>query len=198
MRRILLGRDIVSAMPSDLKAAVLAAITLGALSTMGDWIWARFIPDGAVIPGVVHGVLFFVALALVLGRAGSEPGATRRLLATLPMAGLLIAASFYPVAWAVGYLPALIVAWVAMWLSLAWLYRRAAASGESSGSTLARGVLAALGSGLAFWAVSGMWTSAAMAGANYPLRFLLWTLAFLPGFIALLIRREALGAKGST
>ena len=40
--------------------------------------------------------------------------------------------------------------------------------------------------GLAFWAVSGMWT-APERHESYALRFIYWSLAFLPGFAALLI-----------
>ncbi len=78
----------------------------------------------------------------------------------------------------------MIVTWVAMWLSLAWLQRRARDSAESSVRTLTRGAAAALGSGLAFWAISGIWTGQQTAG--YPLRLAYWTFAFLPGFVALL------------
>lgn len=171
--------------PRDLLLGLSAAATLGAFSTVADWVWARYIPDGAVLPGVVHGAVTFVLLALVLGLAASAPGVTRRLLATLPIAGLLIAAGFYPAAYALGYLGALLVAWIAMWLALAFLQRWARGGTETIGPTLARGLLAAIGSGLAFWAVSGMWTNPA-AHANYLMRLVYWTFAFFPGFVALL------------
>jgi len=45
-----------------------------------------------------------------------------------------------------------------------------------------------LGSGLAFWAVSGIWTRHDPGGPNYAYNFACWTLAFLPGFLALLLR----------
>jgi hypothetical protein len=174
-----------------LGSAVVAAVVLGAFSTLGDWVWARFIPDGAVVPGVVHGVLVFVILAYVLGRATPGGEGTKRLLVTLPLAGLLIAALFYPLAYGIGYVPALITAWVLMWLTLATLHRWASRTGRRVSNSFVRGLIAALGSGLAFWAVSGMWTNSTLASASYPLRFALWTLAFLPGFLALLVRLPA-------
>jgi hypothetical protein len=51
---------------------------------------------------------------------------------------------------------------------------------------LVRGALAAVGSGMAFWAVSGMWTDPAFAG-GFVVRFVYWTFAFIPGFAALLV-----------
>ena len=59
-----------------------------------------------------------------------------------------------------------------------------------------RGVLAALTSGLAFYAISGIWTNPAPGGPNYAYNFLCWTIAFLPGFAALLVTgRSARGSR---
>ena len=99
---------------------------------------------------------------------------------------MLLAAVFYPLAGAIGYLGALIVTWVAMWLALAALQRWARGASESLGLTALRGLLAALGSGLAFWAISGIWTNPA-ANPSYLWRFACWTFAFLPGFLGLLL-----------
>ncbi len=170
----------------ELTLALAAAAVLGVVSTVADLIWARFIPDGAVLPGVIHGVLIFALLAVVLGRIAATAGATRRLLATLPIAGLALAAAFYPLARATGYLAALLVTWIGMWLALALLLRWARRDGEALSRALARGLFAALGSGLAFWAVSGMWTDPA-AHSSYLLRLVYWTFAFAPGFAALLL-----------
>lgn len=169
----------------QLTAPIGAALTLGALSTAGDWIWARWIADGAIIPGIVHGLLFFAALALVLGWAAGSRQVTNRLLGTLPPTGLVLAAAFYPFARVIGYLGALLVAWTGMWLALALLQRRAKGGEGSVRQAVLRGTAAAVGSGLAFWAVSGMWTRPADE-TGYGLRFVYWTVAFLPGLLALL------------
>lgn len=174
-------------------ASLAAAVTLGAVSTFGDWLWAHFIPDGAVIPGVVHGVVIFLVIALVLAataRADGDSAATRRLVWALPVAGALIAASFYPLFRVLGYLGSLLVTWVAMWLVTAWLYGRARGGHEGARRTLLRGLLAAVGSGLAFWAISGIWTEAQAGGPDYPWHFVCWSFAFLPGFAALLLLRS--------
>lgn len=144
--------------------------------------------DGAVLPGVVHGILIFALLALVLGWAAGSRRTTRRLLTSLPVAGLLLAAAFFPLAGVLGYLGSLLATWTGMWLALAVLERWARGEGAALSASLARGLLAAIGSGLAFWAVSGMWTDPAFAG-GLGLRLFYWTFAFLPGFLALLMGR---------
>ena len=168
--------------------AIIAAGVLGAISTLGDWIWARFLTDGAILPGLAHGVIFFAVLAVVLAWPCPEPKrALKLLLATLPAAGLALAAVFYPLAYALGYLPALLITWAGMWLALALLLRIAADRDEPAGRAVSRGVLAAVGSGLAFWAVADLWTGGDM---SYVGRLWRWTFAFLPGMLGLLVRRR--------
>ena len=173
----------------EVVTAVISSCVLGGFSALADWIWSRYLRDGALLPALVHGVLIFLLLALVLGRASGRSGATARLIWTLPCTGFAIAAAFYPLARAAGYLGALLVTWVGMWLSLALLQRWALRTSESLSGALSRGTLAALGSGLAFWSVSGMWTDPAFTSDNL-LRFVYWSFAFLPGFLPLLLRRE--------
>ena len=177
-------------------SALGAAAFLGALSTAGAWVWANHLRDGAVLPGVMHGVVVFVALAVALGWGADRQGATRYLLLRLPPAGLVIAALFYPVAYLIGYLPALLVSWTAMWLTLAWARNGADGGRGAKGVVLGRGLGAAIGSGLAFWAISGIWTAPSPEPPDYLVRWLLWTLAFLPGFAALMVRWEPARAAG--
>ncbi len=174
----------------ELADAVLAALVLGAFSIFGDWVWARFIPDGAVVAAVAHGVLFFLLIAAVLGRVARSSGALKRLLGALPLAGLVLAAVFYPLAGVIGYRAALLATWVGMWLALALAQRWARGRDESAARALARGLIAAAFSGAAFWMVSGMWTAPA-AETGYVRRLFYWTFAFLPGLGALFVAREA-------
>lgn len=180
---------------TGLSAALGCAALLGAISAVGDWVWARFIPDGAVVPGIAHGFVVFLVMAVVLGRAAGSARAIRRLIVSLPLSGLVIAALFYPVGYVVGYLPGLLFSWVLMWLTVAVLQSWARGSGESSRATVARGSLAAVASGLAFWAISGVWTDPDVGASNYLMRFVLWTLAFLPGFAALLVWNDRATAE---
>lgn len=172
-----------------LTRALTAAAVLGVASTVGDWIWARYVPDGSILAGIVHGALIFALLAVVLAWTAQAAGALRRLLATLPAVGLLLAAAFYPLAALIGYLGALLVTWVGMWIALALLSEWARGEGVVLSGALARGLLAAVGSGLAFWAVSGMWTDPGFQ-PGLGVRFLYWSFAFLPGFVFLLAARR--------
>ena len=102
--------------------------------------------------------LLALGLALVLGGASGRRDAIVRLVVALPVAGLIIAAAFYPLARLAGYVGALLVTWIAMWLTLA-LLQRWAHNVESLGTALMRGAIGAVASGLSFWAISGIWTS---------------------------------------
>jgi len=98
---------------------------------------------------------------------------------------------------------AMFLSWVLVWIALGfislWLTRRRGARRTGAGSMsvtsgtllkdgLGRGVVAALASGAAFYAVSGMWFPFNPAGWDYAVHFASWTFAFLPGFAALLWR----------
>jgi hypothetical protein len=83
------------------------------------------------------------------------------------------------------------VLWMALWAAFGLLNGRGLGDPRSSAAAaLARGALAAVGSGLAFYAISGIWTRPRPGGPDYVYHFLCWTVAFLPGFIALLARRD--------
>src|SRR6266446_5346035 len=56
------------------------------------------------------------------------------------------------------------------------------------GAAAARSALAAIGSGLGFYAISGIWMPFHPHGWDYARHFIYWTIAYLPGFAALLIR----------
>lgn len=170
------------------------SLGLALLSTLGDWIWASYIPDGAILPGVIHGALFFLALAVILYWSSGRRAAARQLFWALPLAGLAIAAGFYPVAAMVGYLGGLLLAWIAMWTVMALLQRRARGGQENLRRTLFRAALAATGSGLAFWAISGIWTQPSPGGPDYVVHLVSWFVAFLPGLAALSIGQPVVGA----
>jgi hypothetical protein len=158
------------------------ALLLAALSTLGDFVWARFELKHRAVSGLVHGTLLLLALGLYLGWVRGRPGPGAVGGAGV---GLLAAASFYLMAPFLGY-SAMFVSWMALWIGFALLDARLR-RGVSSREVLTRGLLAALGSGLAFWAISGIWTNPAPGGPRYAYHFLCWTLAFLPGFLALLL-----------
>jgi len=165
-------------------ASLAGALLLAALSTFGDFVWARYVPTHRAVFGLVHGTLLLLAQGLFLGllRRRPAPGALGGALV-----GLLAAASFYALAPLLGY-AAMFASWMALWIGFAFLDARLR-GGVPWRESLTRGLLAAVGSGLAFYAISGIWTNPAPGGPRYAYHFLCWTIAFLPGFAALLLRR---------
>lgn len=175
---------------SNLLASLLGALVMALFSTLGDWIWARYISDGSVVSGVIHGALIFLVLGTLLAGSIGTPLAAKRLIPTLPVAGLLLAGSFYPLAWVVGYVTALLMTWMTMWLATAFLNDWARGRREGARRIAVRGAVAAWASGLAFWAISDIWTSPPPEGPDYPWNFACWTFAFLPGFLALYLGQQ--------
>jgi hypothetical protein len=163
-------------------ATLAGALLLAALSTLGDFVWARFIPRHRVLLGLTHGVLLLMSLGAWLGLHRHRPGfgATGGALV-----GLAAAGGFYATAPLLGS-SALFPSWMALWIGFAFLDARMR-GGLSGREILARGALAAGGSGLAFYAISGIWTRPSSAGPSYAFHFVCWTVAFLPGFAALLL-----------
>jgi hypothetical protein len=171
-------------------SALCGAMLLAALNTFGDFAWARYVPGHRAVFGLIHGTLLLMALGLYLGAlrgriiAGAVGGAA---------AGFAAAAGFYLLAPFMGY-SAMFVAWVGLWIGFAALDARVLRLSAASADVAVRGVLAALGSGIAFYAVSGIWLRPSPGGPDYPYHFLCWTLAFLPGLLALLVNTRGSAA----
>jgi hypothetical protein len=160
--------------------AAVAAVALGVLSTFGDYLWDALRLRHRVVTGVAHGAVICLAIGLAIGlRAGRPlPG-----LAIGPIVGVLAAGAFYLLAPALRWnamFPAWMLFWICFALLQAWLSRE-----RQWGAALARGLVAAVLSGAAFYLVSGMWTNPPRGGPNYPMNLVNWTFAFLPGFVAL-------------
>lgn len=167
-------------MQRTLVHALLAAALLGAVSTLGDFIWANWQVRHRMVYGLVHGAAICLCIGAVIGARTGRLGMGAAL---GPLVGLLAAGAFYLLAPALGY-SAMFPAWMLFWICFAVLQARL--SGDRvMGPALARGLVAAVLSGVAFYLVSDMWTRPPRGGPNYPVFFLKWTFAFLPGFAAL-------------
>jgi hypothetical protein len=162
--------------------AVVAAVLLAAVMTFGDYIWSVFNVRHRVVNGILHGAAMCLVLGTVIGwRARRIPvGAVGGL-----VIGVVAAASFYALAGWLRYF-AMLPAWMLFWILFALLQQRLMRV-ESIGAALGRGVAAALLSGAAFYAISGIWTNPPPGPPRYGVHFASWAFAFLPGFIALFV-----------
>jgi hypothetical protein len=165
---------------SPLLLAVVSALFVAGVSTLGDWVWASQLLRHKMWYGLAHGAALCLAMGLTMGAPAGRPliGAGGGI-----VAGLLGAASFYLFAPLLRY-NAMFLSWCLLWIFIAYLggpiLRRTPAM-----PALGRGLAAALASGVAFYAVSGMWTDWNPATINYLDHFARWSVAFLPGFLAL-------------
>ena len=91
----------------------------------------------------------------------------------------------------VGYAGSMFLLFAVMWVALGVLTGRVLQRRDNIGMVLVRNALAAVGSGVAFYAISGIWMPFNPHGWDYARHFLDWTIAYLPGFAALLLRRRA-------
>jgi hypothetical protein len=109
--------------------------------------------------------------------------------------GLAAAAGYYALAPLLRFY-AMLVSWMALWLGFALLDARVLQRQVPPREALIRGLIGAVASGLAFYSISGIWTRPRAGGPSYGYNFLCWTMAFLPGLMALLLKkpREGSGA----
>jgi hypothetical protein len=162
-----------------LTSALAAALALGVVATLGDFVWEYWNLRHTPVYGVIHGAVFCLAIGAAIGlRAGRLAPA----LAAGPLVGALAAGVFYMLAPAMR-MSAMFPAWMLFWICFALVQRQLRP--EPLGRAIARGLAAAILSGLAFYAISGIWTDRSPGGPNYLRNFLSWTFAFFPGFAAL-------------
>ncbi len=165
--------------------ALVGALLIAAVSTLGDFIWAGFGLRHRVVFGLAHGALLFLSIGAYLGAAerrtfhGAIAGAA---------IGLIAAGSFYALAPLVGY-SVMFAVWGFVWLALAALAGRIKRVGVwSLREILMRGTLAMIGSGIGFYLISGIWRPFNPEGWDYATHWVSWTVAFLPGFLALMTK----------
>jgi hypothetical protein len=104
-----------------------------------------------------------------------------------PLIGVIAALTFYALTPMLRW-SAMFPAWMLLWILFALLQQRLGKK-ESMGAALTRGLAAAIVSGAAFYAISGIWINDSHANPNLLRHFGAWTVAFLPGFVALFWRR---------
>jgi hypothetical protein len=166
--------------------AIVASVLLGAVMTVGDWAWAALQLPHRVWYGIAHGAVMCLCLGLAVGiRAGRPgPGALAG-----PVIGVIAALAFYALAPMIRW-SAMFPAWMLLWILFAVLQQRLSKK-ESLQAALVRGIVAALVSGAAFYAISGIWINDSHSNPNLLRHFGAWSFAFLPGFIALFFNQRS-------
>jgi hypothetical protein len=169
---------------SGLVSTVGGAIAIALVSTLGDFIWATWIPRHRPIYGLTHGTLLFLVVGLFLGVLTRRPGSGAAIGAAI---GLLAAGSFYILAPLAGY-SVMFVSWFGIWIALGFAYAWLGGGPSSTRAVVLRGLSAATASGLAFYLVSGIWRPFDPVGWDYAWHLAAWTFAYFTGFAALIMR----------
>jgi hypothetical protein len=172
--------------------ALLSSLALGAASTLGDMLWAGLSLRHRVAYGLLHGAAICLLIGAFVGWRVRRPLAG---VAAGPGIGVLAAGAFYALApWLRYY--AMFPAWMLFWICFA-LLQKVLRRDRGWGAALARGATAAICSGLAFYAISGIWTDPPRGGARYAYNFAAWSFAFLPGFAALFLNLGGHAARST-
>jgi hypothetical protein len=165
-------------------AALKGALAIAAVSTLGDFIWAGLHLRHRPLYGLTHGLVLFLCIGLFLGSirgrqiSGALGGA---------LIGLAAAGSFYLLAPIAGY-SVMFFVWAFVWVALAYLFNRSLRTPPLPwNSVLARGAIAAVLSGIAFYLISGIWRPFNPHGWDYAVHYISWVVAYLPGFAALTV-----------
>ena len=101
------------------RASIGGAVTIAAASTLGDFIWATWIPRHLPLYGLIHGTLLFLSVGLFLGALHNRSAVGALSGAAI---GGLAAGSFYLLAPVAGY-SVMFLVWIGVWVALGGLKR---------------------------------------------------------------------------
>ena len=166
-----------------MKSAILSALVVAAVSTLGDYLWANVIPHRQIVYWFAHAIVLFATVGICLGWPARKPvmGAIGAI-----VVGCAATIGFYLLRPLIGYF-AIVVLFGALWIALGAFTLAVLQRRTGVGEILTRSVLAALGAGLGFYAISGIWMPFNPRGWDYAMYFVKWTIAYLPAFAALLV-----------
>ena len=167
---------------------IIGAALIAAVSTLGDFVWAGLHLEHRKAYGLAHGGLLFLCIGAYLG---AIEGRTGKGALSGALIGVAAAGMFYLLAPFAGY-SIMFVVWVFIWLALAVLAGRSVRTSRRGSwrGTIGRGAVAMIGSGLGFYAISGIWRPFDPQGWDYATHWVSWTVAYLPAFLALLFHPQ--------
>jgi hypothetical protein len=135
-----------------MRTAVISAVVTAAVSTVGDYLWANVLPHGPQVYWFAHAIILFLTIGACLGLPSRRPLAGA---AGAVVIGCLATAGFWVLRPIVGYAGSLFLLFTLLWVALGVLTGRVLQRRDNIGAVLVRSALAAVGSGLAFYAISG-------------------------------------------
>ena len=164
-------------------AALIGAVATAAVSTVGDYLWKNVLPHGLPVYWFAHAIVLFTTIGACLGLPSRRP-----LVGALGAVaiGCLATAGFWLLRPVFGYAGSMFLLFALLWVALGVLAGRVLQRRDNLRTVLVRSALAAVGSGLGFYAISGIWMPFNPQGLDYAKHFAYWTLAYLPAFAALL------------
>lgn len=165
-------------------AAIAGSLVVAAVSTIGDFLWANVIPHRQIVYWFAHAIVLFSAVGACLGWPSGKPvlGAVGAI-----AVGCAATLGFYVLRPLMGY-SAILVLFAVLWIGIGAFTLMVLQGRKSVAEVLVRSALAAVGSGLGFYAISGIWMPFNPQGWDYAMHFVKWTIAYLPAFAALLAR----------
>jgi hypothetical protein len=171
---------------------LLSVLFVALVATAGDAVWYELGVRHRMIAGILHGAALLTAVGAVLGLSAG------RLVAGLPLgtaAGIGGALIYYAIVGVMGRrsdLLAMVVAWAAVWIILAFLDGFILRRGTRGAlEIVTRGFLAAVLGGLAFYGVLDIIWGPQDAGRHYGIQFLAWAVAWAPGIMAIALAAPA-------
>ena len=175
--------------PDVMRSALVGALAIAAVSTLGDFVWAGLHLRHRMVFGLAHGTLLVLCIGAYLGVLDR-----RTVLGAVAGAaiGLSAAAAFYLLAPIAGYAVMFLV-WACLWCALGilrrWLHRET--GWWTWGETLTRSAMAMAGASAGFYLISGIWRPFNPVGWDYVVHFLSWSFAYLLAFVPLIAERRS-------
>jgi hypothetical protein len=173
-------------------------LAVALVATLGDYSWYTLHVRHSIMTGIIHGAVLLTAVGAVLGL---DAGRVVKGLPIGTLSGVGGALIYYLLVALVDRRPygiGIPAAWVGMWLLVALLDGRwlRAPQRRPWDEIAARGVLAAVLSGIAFFLVMNtLWGRPPATGKNYLLQFAAWVLAWAPGLLALTLGSPRAGRR---
>jgi len=172
----------------------LGILGVALVATLGDYTWYTLHVRHSITTGIVHGAVLLTAVGAVLGLDAGRVVKGLPIGALSGIGGALIYYLLVALFDGQTYGTAIPASWVGMWLIVALLDGRwlRAPQRRPWAEIAARGVLAAVASGVAFYLVMNtLWGRPPAGGRNYFVQCAAWVVAWAPGLLALTAGRRA-------